>query len=196
MTPVLSVLVPTIPQRHESFSRLYLSLMQQAVPSVDVEVLVLCDKPQKDGGRSLGEKRDILISRATGEYVVFIDDDDAISKTYTASVLTACQSSPDAIGVKGKYFKDGEFISTFHHSSQFPGWGIRGSGEMIRPLNHTNPIKRSIAEKVKHQHIYFREDLYWSLDLMASGLVQSETDAKGIILEYRYVDHPELPYEQ
>ena len=49
----------------------------------EIEILIEADK----GELSVGEKRNKLINRSSGEYICFIDDDDFISSDYLLSIL-------------------------------------------------------------------------------------------------------------
>jgi hypothetical protein len=193
MTPLLSILLPTMPCRAERLTALYTELTRQVAAlegrENPVELLVECDAPSKDGGRSVGEKRDSLIEKARGEYVVFIDDDDWVVPDYVARILTACDTGADAVELLGTYYKNGERVTWFRHSSAHMMWGVAPDGGLLYPLNHTNPMKRSIAVQIKHQPLYYKEDIYWAHDLMRSGLVQSEAPMDVPLLEYRFIEH-------
>ena len=79
----LSILIASVSSRIASkMPRVFLDLERQATGK-DVEVLVLLD----DRKRSIGHKRNALVSIAQGEFVAFVDDDDRVAKDYVDSIL-------------------------------------------------------------------------------------------------------------
>ena len=94
----LSILIPTVVGREHLLERLRSVLNPQLTE--DVEVI-----EQKDNKEiSIGKKRQELLEKATGEYVVFIDDDDMISEDYVKSIIKALESEPDCVGFEIKCF--------------------------------------------------------------------------------------------
>jgi glycosyltransferase involved in cell wall biosynthesis len=90
----LSILIPTLVTRRAFYQRLHQHLSAQiaSMGTHDVEIVVLEDNREK----SIGEKRNILLSRAAGDFLVFIDDDDRVSDDYVKQVLEAIHKNPDA----------------------------------------------------------------------------------------------------
>ncbi len=79
-----SILVCAIPERYASAHGLLHSLLEaQSVARMqDVELLYLMDNKR----RSVGAKRNDLLSMARGEYVCFIDDDDEVATDYVQKI--------------------------------------------------------------------------------------------------------------
>src|SRR5215467_9960671 len=100
---LLSILIPTLESRRASFLRLYQRLDRQIVHNnlrSVVEILVF-----EDGGQhSIGKKRNALLQRAAGRFVVFVDDDDDVSDDYVRLIAGALSKRPDVdcIGIKGQ----------------------------------------------------------------------------------------------
>jgi len=117
--PLLSILTPAIPERIEQLAVLRQLIEPQiaALPLGAVEWLVFCDTR---GARTVGEKRDALISLARGRYVAFLDDDDRISDDYCASILSVIADYPDVV--------------TFRQSVEWNGI----SGEVVFGLGYAN----------------------------------------------------------
>jgi glycosyltransferase involved in cell wall biosynthesis len=94
--PLLSILIPTVPNRAIQFERLFLDLQKQidAGPH-NVEILGLLDNKS----RTVGAKRNALLAAAAGAYLVFLDDDDRVADDYVAAVCRAILENPgvDAI---------------------------------------------------------------------------------------------------
>ena len=89
----LSILVPTLDSRSLYLSMMLSSLEGQLTP--EVEVLTEIDR----GEKTIGEKRNILLERATGDYISFVDDDDIVAYDYVDSILRAIETSPDVVGI-------------------------------------------------------------------------------------------------
>ena len=77
MTPILSILIPSIPERLSTAIGLYRRI-QEVVKAYPVEIIMLTDNRI----RTIGAKREQLKNMATGDYLCFVDDDDKISDNY------------------------------------------------------------------------------------------------------------------
>lgn len=89
MNPLLSILIPTVPERAAQLAGLLAILGDDP----RVEILSFSDNRR----RTIGEKRDGLLRLARGEYVAFVDDDDSIAPDYFAEILPACAQGPDVV---------------------------------------------------------------------------------------------------
>ena len=95
---LLSILIATTLDRKEMFSTLYAEFFRQ-VACKPVEVLFEEDNKEI----SIGAKRQRLLERATGEYIVFFDSDDFPCPTYVNDILLALspehgKEKPDCVG--------------------------------------------------------------------------------------------------
>lgn len=88
----LSILIPTITRRREEAELLFANL-EQRIGSRPVELLMLRD----NCWQNIGEKRNQLLRAATGDYIVFVDDDDELLEGYFDLVLPALDSGADVI---------------------------------------------------------------------------------------------------
>jgi len=91
-----SILIAAIPERYHTAHPLLLSLLEtQAVNRMaDVELLYLMDNRR----RPVGAKRNDLLAIARGEYVSFIDDDDAVASDYVSRILNVIHRTRRADG--------------------------------------------------------------------------------------------------
>ena len=82
-----SILIAGIPDRYHTAQPLLYSLLekQSVARMADVELLYLMDNKR----RSVGAKRNALLDMAAGQYVSFIDDDDAVSDDYVRRIYRA-----------------------------------------------------------------------------------------------------------
>ncbi len=99
---LFSILIPTLDNRHEQFSRLYERLNEQINEKFlakEVEVLYFSDNKQ----HSLGFKRNKLIEWAKGKFIAFVDDDDNVSDDYVPIICRTIKENPDidCVGIKG-----------------------------------------------------------------------------------------------
>ena len=89
----LSILMASVSSRLATkMPRVFLDLERQA-KGKDVEVLVLLD----DRKRSIGHKRNALVSIAQGAFVAFVDDDDRVATDYVDRLLEKIALQPDVI---------------------------------------------------------------------------------------------------
>jgi len=140
----LSILICHTDGREEHLIELMKVLQPQVTD--DVEVLIEKDGGIKNGGMPIGEKRNLLLDRATGEYIAYIDDDDLISDDYVKSILGAIIDKPDCVGIEGVLHASNAQMS-FKHSLQFAGW-YQSENVYYRTPNHLNPIKSELARMV------------------------------------------------
>lgn len=139
---------------------------------------------------SIGEKRNRLLSMATGEYIVFIDDDDSISEDYVKLILYAIEDSrPDCIGIRGmlSYIR-GNVVQRrkfFYHTISNDTYFESNRG-YERPPNHLNPIKRDIAIKYQFKDISMGEDTDWAMQICNNKELKSETYIDKTIYFYNY----------
>jgi len=89
----LSILMATTVDRRDLFRPLYIEIMGQCNMK-PVEVLFEEDNKEI----SIGAKRQKLLERAKGEYIVFFDSDDWPYPVYVVSILEALKSNPDCVG--------------------------------------------------------------------------------------------------
>ena len=187
----LSILIPTLPQRKKMFNILRKNLTAQIdfVHSThaslgQVEILFDSSKKFLKGGLSVGAKRDALKCRATGEYLVFVDDDDIVAPNYLESILRLMESNPDIITFRSLY-----------KSSTY--WGIvdmnlnHAENEQMNDITivkrqpfHVCPIRTSIAQLHSFPDINNGEDWAW----MQKVLPDCKTQAHSDMILHQYND--------
>jgi Glycosyl transferase family 2 len=176
--PRLSILVCTLTSRKAFFDRLEKKLKLQLTP--DVEYLVYSDNTEI----TIGAKREALKQQATGDYIVYIDDDDRISRYYVRNILEALKSNPDAVALRGYQtsdLRDGKF---FECSNKHKKWSVVQNNIIQKPINHINPVKRELALRVPFLDLYYGEDKFYSEGL--KHLIKTEVLADGYLYWYDY----------
>jgi glycosyltransferase involved in cell wall biosynthesis len=169
-----SILILTIEERFEIFKKLYEKLMTQIVSAGlqdQVEVLYYKDKR---GEHKIGTKRNALLQNSQGKYVCFIDDDDDVHPQYITMMHEQMKKDPDCIRLVGIMTTHGQNPQKFIHSLAYGDRWSWENGAYIRPPNHLNPIRRSIAIQFPFNEINFGEDKDWSLAIARSGLIKTE----------------------
>ena len=131
-----------------------------------IEILTESD----NGENSVGKKRNNVIDRAMGEYVCFIDDDDAVTDIYISATMKALESKPDVVELVGYLPKYNlPFIHNLNCGGHFKKDGIQ-----FRTPNHLNTIKTEIARNIRYPEISHGEDQDYSHRLWDSGLITTE----------------------
>lgn len=179
----LSVLICTMAKRKATFDILVSDLNSQIhIYSLEgVEIISECD----EGQMTIGAKRNLLLSQATGEYLCFIDDDDSIDSEYLLKILKALESSPDCVQMIGVMSTDGFNLKRFEHSIAHSVY-YDNNGIYYRYPNHLNPIKSKIAKQFKFPEKSFGEDTDWATQIRDSGLLQIEEEIDRPIYHYLY----------
>jgi glycosyltransferase involved in cell wall biosynthesis len=91
----LSILIATIPARLQQLDNLMIEVNRQCDLYQDqIEILI---DPRID--INIGQKRNSLLQKAKGDYIVYIDDDDHIFPNYIWAIMQAC-----SIGSEGNIY--------------------------------------------------------------------------------------------
>jgi hypothetical protein len=179
----LSILICTTDSRKHFLDRLLACLSPQLTDYI--EVLVEND----DGSMKIGKKRNILLDKAIGDYVCFVDDDDLVSDDYCMKILSAVESNPDCCSLEGLYTVNGENPTVFRHSLKYTKWETaneNGKTVYYRCPNHLNAVKRELALSVRFDDTKSNgEDKDFSDRIRP--LLQTESNINGIIYHYLYL---------
>lgn len=172
----LSILIPALESR--PWNHIYGKLLQQATNRV--EVLVDVD----NGQDSSGIKRQRLLEKAQGEYIVYVDDDDDISDYYVSSILKALESEPDVLGINLLFFRNGVRRELWKFGDYKNN---RPKGKMC--INHLCPWRREIARKVAWcPSLGNMDDHLWFQPLYHSPLPLKVNRLDEAIYRYMYND--------
>jgi len=191
----LSILICHLQGRDTTLDPLLKTLRQQQTP--DIEIIVEAD----NGEITVGKKRNILLEKAKGDYVCFVDDDDMVPEYYVEEILKAIVSSkwfipepakfipcytenvwPHVIGLKGHYTVGNGKPQTFIHSIRYTEWKTV-DGIHQRCPNHLNPVKRELAIKAGFTEKSHGEDLDYSMALLP--LLKTEVFVDKVMYYYR-----------
>lgn len=176
----LSILLPTIESRKEVFALLFAHLATQA-KDLPVELVVDCDNKQV----SIGAKRQRLLEKARGEYIVFVDDDDWVINDYVQSILD--NTGSDAIGfqIECTDHAKPDVRELASASRKYTDWGDNKDGfRYVRSIYHKTPVRRELALKAGFKDMRFAEDYDYSMRVMP--LIQSEAYIPKVMYYYRF----------
>ena len=178
----LSILICSLEQRKEMLELLLQELSGQILyekAEKKVEILTDIDR----GEKIIGQKRNDLLDKAKGTYIVFIDDDDWIYSYYINVILQALKSNPDVLGINGVMTTDGARQKKWFISMEYSTWGENAEGYYRFP-NHITPVKRKYALKAKFPLINNGEDYPYSMEL--KKYLKTEVKIEQPLYLYRY----------
>ena len=191
----LSILIPVIPQHELAFVWLRGHLQNQLVDGV--EILSEHGPAFKDGGVSTGRKRQSLLERSAGDYIVFIDADDSVPEYYVSEMLAACASGADCFAINGVMTTDGRDEIKWRISKDYINPGVihpatkrivqddyreNGKHVYLRRTNHITGVKKEIALAAGFPDKSNAEDKYYSDRL----ILNTEYKIERPMYEYRF----------
>ena len=184
----LSILIPTIPERKSTFTSL-LKVIHSHIDFCNAwqEVEILHDASQR-GSITTGEKRNHLLSRARGEYIWFIDDDDMILEGAISEILKATETDCDVMAINGIMTTDGKDEKQWYIAlgNPYEAKWVDGKEIYLRYPNHITPMKREIASQIKFADKNNFEDYSFAVSLKDSGLLKTETTIDTPVYYYKY----------
>ena len=177
-TPLLSILIPTVPERMAQAAALIASLSWQNNSGL-AEILYFGD----DRSRTIGAKRNGLLGLARGKYVAFCDDDDGVSGDYVSAITTAAEKDASVISFRQAAIWDG-YRSEVHFS-------IKNQNEPFVPAGITNRFpwhvcawRRDLAQSCVFSEKNWGEDADW-VD-QVSQLARTEIHIPEVLHHYEH----------
>jgi len=189
---ILSVLIPSIPERRQQLTKLLDDLYTQIRnlnrnhPTLgSVEILVDDSKRFVEGGLSIGAKRDLLKQRAGGFYLCFLDDDDQVMPNYIETLVRLCNEGQDIVTFRA-------LVKNDHYCGIIDmDWNTKVNTEMsphgttARTPWHICPVKSSIAKNVAFNlDKNHNEDWDWMERVLENVHSQSHSDM--ILTQYNH----------
>lgn len=170
---ILTIMIPTLPERAIKFGKLRAHLEAQTMPGVEI-----IDDPaprhNEKGGKTIGDKRRDMLLRAQGEYVVGIDDDDWVPDDYIPTIMAALEGKPDCVGFLFDCRLKG-VRKTAAVSNRFDQWESNKYGfDYVRTPHHLVPIKREHALAAGFETGIHGEDADFSKRLKQKNLIKEE----------------------
>jgi hypothetical protein len=161
--PLLSILIPTTPERQVEFDKLSQRIAALSANYFFDIVEIVTDSTGKH--MTIGEKRERLYKAANGLYSWQIDDDDDIADNAIQLILEAIKSNPEipCITFRERCMMNGEY-KTSNHSIKYDKWQDNFDGfDYVRCPFYKDVIRTDIAKSVPFPHIRFNEDEQYSM---------------------------------
>lgn len=170
---LLTVAIPTLIERKHNFTpklQRYFNLLKLQNLENEVEIITHEDNREI----TIGEKRNILLNKAKGKMISFIDDDDDVSDDYFQLIVEKIKQNNnlDAIEIfcfvfnqqNPKYnyyvFKglNKNFIKKLPNNFIFIPSVCRTNKFLNSKISQLNPIKSDLARSIKYPNIRIHED--------------------------------------
>ncbi|QGF20270.1 glycosyltransferase [Gordonia phage Sixama] len=146
-----------------------------------IEILMLTDNKKT----MLGEKRNIMVDIAQGQYVVFVDDDDRIADTYMSKLLRAIEEKPDVITFLAAVSLNGGAPKICRYWKDYP-CDYNTDTEYHRLPNHICAVRRELALKISFPNIVYGEDSAYSK--LLKPYLKTECHIDEVLYFYDYSD--------
>lgn len=178
MKPKLSILIPTLTDRLHFLHNLLNELYCQKIYMPSVEILINSDA----GTNTIGKKRNELLQSATGEYVVFIDDDDEIAHNYLSLIFKGINAGVDHVGIAMMYMPDNARHQIVLCSKDYK-WEEKNNIH-YRSAQHVCPVRSEIAKQAIFPDTSFGEDKAYADQV--TPLIKTEHLITEPIYYYKY----------
>jgi glycosyltransferase involved in cell wall biosynthesis len=179
---LLTIAVCSLLERTETFlPKMVGQLKSQIDPfKNDVDLIIDIDNRNK----SLGKKRDEIVNRAKGKYIVFVDDDDILSDDYISQLITAIkQNDVDVISFIVDVSINGGAYTPCYYSIKYDK-DYNKSNSYHRLPNHICAVKTGIAKEVGYSDFTFGEDADFAK--RAKPLLKTEFMIDKVLYYYIY----------
>lgn len=193
---LLSILIPTIPERHDRFTKLYNELMRQKTQFDsfhdtlgEVEIIVDASPKFLAGGLSIGKKREALVKRAEGKYLCFLDDDDSISPEYIESLMRMCTEGKDLCTFRAMVKMNNLWALISMSINHKQNEQITPDQTVKRPPWHMCPMRSLYAKTFQFQDINNAEDFEWMEKVLRC--CETEIHSEKILYQYTHGEHSE-----
>lgn len=163
MQTILSICLPTTYDRRNQFYKLLQEILRQINECGFSDIVeILIDEDAKF--KSIGQKRQDLLERATGTFVAGCDSDDWIAPTYILDIVTALINNPDTDHVGfNEYCSVNGKISYSIFSIRHNKWSEREIGyDQVRCANPKSVIRRTKALQAGYDDERHGEDRHFS----------------------------------
>jgi glycosyltransferase involved in cell wall biosynthesis len=157
---LISLLIPTVPRRFDNcYVELVKELERQIGNRKDIEIIGLFDNRR----RTIGHKRNDLLSMVMGKYFAFLDDDDWIVPTYVAEICNALKNNPDLVLFDLQYIGDSPAILNGSCLCKYGVDYVRHitPGIYYGPPTHTHVWRTELVKDIQFPNVKGTEDVQW-----------------------------------
>ena len=183
----LSILIPSVAERRNTFLPKSLNMLYGQLESLpiedqkDVEIIYLIDNKTM----MLGDKRNLMVDMAKGEYIAFVDCDDRISADYISSLLEGIKSGADSIVFLASVSLNGNPPKICRYSKDYPN-DYNTANEYHRLPNHIPCIKKEVSKKVSFPSLKRAEDAGYAK--LLKPYLKTEHKIEKVLYYYDYND--------
>lgn len=188
---ILSVLIATIPERKEMYTKLVNELWRQRDilekihPSLgDVSFSVDESKSFMNGGLSIGKKRQALVEKARGKYLCFLDDDEDIAPNYLETIVRLCQLDCDVVTFRSVAKMDNYWAVIDMSLKNNEDEEATPDRIVKRRPWHINAIRTSFALLYEFPDVNDSEDALWMRNIIYH--LESEAHTDAILHQYNH----------
>lgn len=178
---MLSILIPTLPERVDYLRRLQAILIPQVEMFKPHVELCYHDAPR---GMNIGMKRNELLAMAEGDYTVFIDDDDIVSKDYLGYIMDALLQFPDVVTFNGWMTTNGknhkDFVIQLNEKYE------ERNNIYYRFPNHLCPMAQERVRSVKFPNVYLGEDYAYAKEIHDRKLLRNSVHIPHKLYHYDF----------
>lgn len=184
----LSILIPSVHTRRNTFlpkiqDEVYRQIDELSeFNKAQVEVITLSDNKKM----MLGDKRNLMVEMAQGEYIQFIDDDDKISPDFIKSLLKAIKSEADVITFQVSVSINGAKPKIAHYSKDYQRDYNTPDGYYRIP-NHISCVKKEVSLKSSFPSLKYAEDQAYAKLLLQH--IKTEHKIERVLYHYDYDDN-------
>lgn len=191
MKPILSILIPGIPEHFALLDKLMDCIHKQIIKLNSVHptlgsVEVLCDNSLRflDGGLSIGKKREKLAQRSNGKYLCYLDCDDEPAPNYLETLIRMCHEDKDVVTFRD--FTTTDFYWTIIDMSLKHTEDEQATPERIvkRKPWLVCPVRSEYAKQFQFPDINYGEDAAWMEQVLT--LCKTEVHTDQILRSYRH----------
>ena len=183
----LSILICSIPERSQQLAEV-LTIFKNQTIGKPVEILSDCTGKEL----SIGSKRQKLLEKAQGKWIVYFDDDDLPFNYYVNEILKGCDMDVDCMGINGIMTTNGQNQQTWVHKLGYPIAENMFGFNYVRPIIHFNPVLKWKAILSGFKDMRYGEDMDYAKRL--NPLLEKEYYIIKPLFHYRYSN--KIPHNQ
>jgi hypothetical protein len=187
---ILSILIPSIPNRYGILSKLASELYKQKLYMQtfhsslgEIEIVIDGSERFLDGGLSIGKKREKLVDAANGSYLCFLDDDESIAPNYMEMLVRMCNENKDVCTFRSLAKLD-NYWTVIDMGLGKPNQQANPNWIVHRNAWHICPVKSNWAKLHTFDDINYGEDWKWFEQVLKHCETEAHTDA--IIHSYQH----------
>jgi glycosyltransferase involved in cell wall biosynthesis len=181
----LSICVCSVLSRATTFLPKILGQLQNQIKGYEDKVEILCLLDNKT--IMLGDKRNMLVKIAEGDYIIHLDDDDVISDDYISTLVETVEKNQgiSQISFIVDVSLNGNTYKPCYYSFKY-GHDYNESHCYRRIPNHICAVRKDLAKNTPFKSIIKGEDSAYAKDLLPK--LKDEVMIDKVLYFYNYSD--------